>query len=348
MNSIAHIAFTLLEINIALADSEEIAKAADLLLKFHVECQDTFTREQAIMSHRTIFKNTWDHVLDPKYSADMVVVGGKKRKLQSIVDVVLKPFFANKKITTLLAYIESIVSKRFLMFIQGITLFHDDGTDVLPGNKLGRPAYHREASCGPNNGLMKYKMENLYCLGVKDLDELRRRKRNVWNCMIERKIYNQFYERYISEQDFSHRFEMNDMERRMFESCFPLMEIVIGHITVNYDPIYNIPIALEISYRTRMPNGTYVLVMERYEKAIVQNDVYALSVKCKRTMTQSNNTTLDFFKTTSFLDNKKEWTRSGRSHAGGSSDNSDDLSIRDPWIVSDTLAKRAPGLKLRY
>ena len=185
---LANIAFALLDVNITASDSVEIAKASDLLLKFHRTCIERFDRVQAIMSHRVIFQKTWDYALDPLNRKKSIVLDGANRKMQSIIDIVLKPMLG--KSSTLLAYVESVVSRYFLLFIQGITLFHDDGPDII--GKMGKPAYHRSASCGPKNATVQYKQENLSCdkQNVQDVDEIRRRKRNSWNCMIERKMYN--------------------------------------------------------------------------------------------------------------------------------------------------------------
>ena len=74
-----------------------------------------------------------------------------------------------------------------------------------------------------------YKSANLDCRGTTlRSEEQKRRARNVWNCAVERRLYDQFYTRVMSidEQDRGHRWEKLKVTQHLFETCYPLSEML--------------------------------------------------------------------------------------------------------------------------
>jgi hypothetical protein len=89
--------------------------------------------------------------------------------------------------------------------------------------------------------------DNLICW----MKRHRRRKRNVWNCYIERVIYDQIYKyiMQVDEQDFGHRYQLRYVRQEMFETCYKLNEFYMYDIHVSMDETYLVPISLELHYR---------------------------------------------------------------------------------------------------
>ena len=217
--------------------------------------------------------------------SNLVIVNGIKEPLRKTKELFLKPFYNN--LSSVETYIQSFVTSRFLLFIQGISLFREDGNDVI-GSQLGRPAYHRSASCGPKKASKEYKQANMSCLNVTDADELRRRMRNIWNCYLERLVYTDMFEKYFGEQDWGHRLQGVHVERELFESCFPVLKISIGSVQITkWDQ--NTPITLQIVYKKQIDalDMSYEIVTETYQRTL-EDDLYDLNVYCQRHVAYPN------------------------------------------------------------
>jgi hypothetical protein len=242
--------------------------------------------------------------------ASSIIHNGQNRQLRSIVDLVFKPLVEG--MSSMSSWMDSYVTKYFLMFIQGITLFASDGDNV--GRSIGRPAYHRLASCGPHNADRTYDNDNLNCDGVDvDIVELQHRRRNSWNCFIERKIYQEMYMRIrnIIEQDFGHRFRMRHVEQRLFQSCFPLLHVSMGAINITWSADM-IPIEMKMAYKVRLPHpstgtdGAFHTVVETYKRTFVQAG-YELDVSCEKVVVSPNLQHESFFKRQNFFEKNEVW-----------------------------------------
>ena len=291
---------------------------------------DEFNRERAIIKSYNSMHDAWMYVSRPDRRQTIVRVQNKPRKLHSLVELVLKPL-VNKK-STMVEWIESYISKYFLMFIQGITLFASDGNDIGPN--IGKPAYHRTASCGPKHADATYALMHLNCTGINEIEELQRRRRNSWNCFIERRVYQEMYIylRGLAEQNYGHMFQMRHIQENVFETCYPLMHINVSSINVTWS-IDAIPIAMELTYNTRMPHdGEFYTVVEKYTRTF-SGTSYSSGVSCERTVISPDATLREtMFKTQSFFEKTEEWIGS-RPLRGGSATSSP-MPIQDPWIVA--------------
>ena len=234
------------------------------------------------------------------------------RQLRSIIDLVFKPLVEGK--SSMSSWIDAYASKYFLMFIQGITLFSTDGDDI--GRSISKPAYHRLASCGPHHADPAYDDMNLNCDGVDvDIIELQRRRRNSWNCFVERKIYQEMYIRIrnLTEQDFGHRFRMRHVEQRLFQSCFPLLHVDMGAVTITWSADM-IPIEMKMMYNVRLPHpstgtdGAFHMVVETYKKTFGESS-YILDVSCEKVVISPDHQSRDsFFKRQNFFEKNKTLT----------------------------------------
>lgn len=138
----------------------------------------------------------------------------------------------------------SVIFKRFVL---GITLF-DDHCD----GELGWPVYHRGQSCGPKVGAEEqsaYFDAKMRCSRTQDNNEVVERRKRVWNCYLERQIYDQLSKRYTEYgQDVGHVHEATNKVRYLFLDCFGhSAEMKVG---VSFDENLNMPIALHVSYTT--------------------------------------------------------------------------------------------------
>ena len=252
---------------------------------------------------------------------------------------------------SLVAWVEAYVSKYFLMFIQGVTLFQSDGDNIGPN--IGKPAYHRAASCGPHGATGDYDANNLDCTGIDvDVVELQRRRRNAWNCFVERRMYEEMYMyvRGILEQYFGHRFRMRHVEQNMFQTCFPLMHVNMGDVTITWDDF--VPLSVELTYDMRMPRddqnveGAFFAVSEKYTKTFV-GATYIANVSCQKQIVNPDaSSTESSFKVQSFFAKTDSWTMA--QHSGGGR-RAFSILVQDPWIVS-ILFKTPPKVtpKLKY
>lgn len=104
---------------------------------------------------------------------------------------------------------ERYVSKHFLQFIQGITLFQER-TGALKSSSeiIGRPAYHRQSSCGPSISKESqiFMKNNLQCTSDMNPSEIEHRRRNVWTCLVERHIHRDMYKYIIGNPDIGHEY----------------------------------------------------------------------------------------------------------------------------------------------
>ena len=277
-------------------------------------------------------------------------LGNAPRKLQSIIDTILKPLI--NKMPTLVVWIEAYVSKYFLMFIQGITLFQSDGADANNiGPNIGIPAYHRAASCGPNGAGDAYDRNNLDCTGI-DLDivELQRRRRNAWNCFIERRIYEEMYVyvRGILEQNFGHRYRMRHVEQNLFQTCFPLMHVNVGEVVITWTDF--VPLSVKVTYYMRMPlddqnvNGAFYAVSEIYTRTFL-GPFYTANVSCqKQVISPDDYSTETMFKVQNFFAKTENWTMT---QSGGGGRRIDKRCCQDPWIATSSF-KMPIKPKIKY
>lgn len=246
----------------------------------------------------------------------------QRRQFQSIQNLVLRRMIDG--MVNPLAWIESYISKYFKMFIAGITMF-DEGNS----NALGHPAYHRPSSCGPNNARgPEYNRNNLDCTGIEvGSNEYYRRRRNSWNCFIERLIYDEMYIRLrnIPEQNFGHRFQRQYIER-VFSTCFPVLDIHVNKVSVEMSRDL-IPTSVKLQYNSRMANGQYCAIVETYTKTLA-GTAYMTDVFCNRIEARGDSLiSQSMVKTQSFFHKNESWTLSGQIGGGGQTS-------RDPWIVT--------------
>lgn len=235
----------------------------------------------------------------------MVIITNERVPLRSLIKTHLQPFIDGAN--DIEVFIKNFVTRQFLLFIQGITLFREDGDDVI-GDALGRPAYHRQASCGPDNADKQYKLNNLSCLGVQDADELRRRMRNIWNCHLERNIYNEMYIKYFGEQNFGHAFQKRHVERDLFSSCFALGKFALLTIRVSkWDE--NIPCQLEIVYMKKLDSNVetnFDIVTEKYTR-MHKDGLYLTDVYCERVAAFHNGSKRAWTKVATFQNKNNDW-----------------------------------------
>ena len=294
-------------------NSQGIADAIAFLYQTYM---DSFYKASHVIEHRKELNLIWKHV---KAHGNMVLVEGVRVPLRSLVKTHLQPFLDGANDVE--AYIRNFVTRQFLLFIQGITLFRDDGDDVI-GDALGRPAYHRNASCGPDNANKQYKLENLSCLGVHDADELRRRMRNIWNCHLERNIYNEMYVKYFGEQNAGHVFQKHHVERELFESCFHLGSISLLTIRISkWDN--NIPVQLAIVYMKKSDGVAFDIVTEKYTRKH-KDGLYTADVYCERVVAYPNGSNRSWSKVSTFYKKNNDWVAMHNAPPFGA----------DPWAQS--------------
>ena len=281
--------------------SNQHQNAVDNLQNLHEMSKSMNMRERFnfVMEHKKSLESIWNII---KGKNNMVLINGNRQHFRKAITSYLQPIVLNSN--GIDAFIMRHVSECFLHFIQGITLFRENGDDVMAPN-LGTPAYHRAASCGPELASLEYKNDNMSCLGVKQADELRRRKRNIWNCNLERLIYDAMFEKYFSEQNYRHRYQMIHVERELFETCFPLIELHIALVNVKWDN--HMPVQLDLVYKKKWNATEYVMVKEVYKRRVNRNGLYELLVFCERLVTMPNGRKKLYTKTSSFLSTKDKW-----------------------------------------
>ena len=297
--------------------------------------KSSFTKEQIIIHNMPTIKKLWSFVHNEKQMKKPIRFMGRNRVVQSMVDLGIKPILDGAQ--NPLNWLERYIGKYFLMFLQGITIFSSE-IDSRGNLKIASPAYHREASCGPSDGGQKYVEANLDCTGVaNDSTELRRRRRNAWNCLIERKIYEKMYISLvqIADQDLGHRYHLRHVQQDVFETCYPLMYVAVGQVNVEFDGA--IPVSVMISYEVRnTSHGSFSTVIEGYVRKFV-GGTYDSDVACKRTEIGPDRVVAKYFKTQSFLSNPTDWvSQTIRRTSGGGQENVPFVVVRvsDPWLAS--------------
>jgi len=273
-------------------NSQEIANRLEIMLE-SIEPAD---RELFALKNIDLIKQMWSHV---HHNNEYVMIKGTRRKLKSCIDLFLKPLINQEQDVD--TFRNHYCTRMFLQFIQGITLFYEDGpTDI------GKPAYHRAASCGPDKiTTQQYRKENLTCAGVDEAKELIRRRRNVSNCYIERIIYDRLYNNIVGEQNFKHRMQKFQVEREMFESCFHFADIALVDVFVEMNNIY-VPIRCIMLFDAKTPDGKYASIRDTYDKPKLNG-----IVKCTRAITFPDDPRpFLFHKTATFYEKNKKWVAS--------------------------------------
>lgn len=182
----------------------------------------------------------------------------------------------------------------FSEFMKGITYFKGQDTDV------GRPIYHRTTSCGPRND-KDFKKNNLNCNNIGDAyDEFERRRLNVRNCLLERFIYDQLFNRYYDvPQDDKHIYQMHDIDRYNFYTCFQGTIFSIKPIKF----VNNMPVALSFN----MTNNNKSKTETYYRELDAFGNTYLPNVRCHRTIIdKESHMTINESKIQSF-DAEKVW-----------------------------------------
>lgn len=139
----------------------------------------------------------------------------------------------------------------FEQFIRGITVFqHDDDLSV--------PIYHREKSCGSKQLSKNDYRSSRTCMLEHSVEQLKRNKMNIYNCYLERSIYDKLFGHYHgalfttdlmsnSRQDPGHRKKLEET-REYFWTCYPNMEL---EIDIEYDEALDLPIKLTITKKSK-------------------------------------------------------------------------------------------------
>ena len=174
-------------------------------------------------------------------------------------------------------WIKRYITKYLLLFMQGITIFESRGN--TPNEKIGRPAYHRISSCGPWNSKnptanKDFERNHLTCSNNLDTNELNRRRRNIWTCLVERLVYDKLYNYFIGNQDFGHILNEKRVTIDLFEKCFSINNIYIDAVTLQIDTNYNIPVGMRIQYETPKYR-----IVEKYIRNSVNNRNYSIDVQ---------------------------------------------------------------------
>lgn len=326
MNTSCDVAFSQLRGEIRRDSRQEVADTT-IRISNLMQPRSVHENELTIVRNLPTLRALWDFVSHDERRAMLVDIKGTKRKLQSLIDLVIKPILGQH--ASLVKWGEAFVSKYFLIFIQGITLFRSNEDAVV-----GRPAYHRATSCGPADGGPEYVERHLDCRpATTDIQELRRRRRNAWNCLVERKVYEALYMDVMSvvEQDFGHRYHLKHFERDVFQTCFPLMYVTMGDTDIKWsNENGHVPLTLTLSYDARnTTDGPFDHVIEEYTRKYV-GGTYELGVTCKKTVVQADGTSTTAFKTQSFFKENPEWvSRIGVTEGGGKG-----TTTSDPWLTT--------------
>lgn len=274
---------------IARHDSQEIANR----LKAMYDSLKPKQYTKFVIANRELLQLVWNYIAKSK---DSIIIEKVPRKLKSCIDLYLKPLISNKH--DILSFCESHCTKQFLMFIQGITLFDSDGPE------MGKPAYHRNASCGPRHTTEKYKNQNLSCIGVKEAKEFQRVRRNVWNCFMERLIYDRIYNHVLYGQNFNHKLQVHTVERKIFETCFHMSEFYLLDLRVDMNDHFT-PTRLICRYETINKNGEKANIIDIYKKKLLTGPV-----DCERKVYyQGERRPHVYHKTSTFFSNS-EWVPS--------------------------------------
>lgn len=301
-----------------------------------VKEKSPYTKERIIIKYINIISKSWKYIHD---NGDAII--NHRSKLKSIIDLVLKPLIAPFR--TIEKWLENYTSTYFLQFIQGITLFHEDGID-----EPSIPAYHRASSCGPKRADDDYNLANINCKEYIDIADLFRKKRNSWNCYLERKIYDEMYINILNifEQNFGHRLQLRHIEMNNFESCFPLLYFNFISINVLWNEL--IPIGLEIKYKVRdTPDGNFKTIIEKYQKKF-NEESYLSAVSCLKSTqenNQENNRIITEHLTQSVFKHNVNWTILYQNQDGGTIKNKIKNNLETMKVSARNKYIRVPILK---
>lgn len=310
-------------------DHQGIANTIEYL-HMHYDQDPTLRIEKVnkIIEDKQFFIDLWAYV---KGRGNMIEINGKRQAMRNIIPLHFIPFLDGAK--SVQGFIQAHVTRQFLRFIQGVTLFREDGDDVLE-KQLGIPAYHRSASCGPDNASHAYKHDNMSCRDVQDLDELRRRRRNIWNCRIERLIYDGMYTRFFNEQNNGHKLQLAHVERDLFETCFAVLHMSLIRVKISsWDE--NVPIKLEISYNTQINPHKYMIITETYTRKH-KSGLYEADVFGERVALHPDGRQYAWSKVTNFHNKNAEWIPMYKAPT---------ITSLDPWTGSTLKYKTKLVLK---
>jgi hypothetical protein len=166
----------------------------------------------------------------------------------------------------------------FDAFVDGITHFASD-TDVKS------PKYHRDQSCGPRKDQSVFIDSNMDCGGAaSDAVEFERRKAIVYNCYLERIMYNELFKHYEeSRQDIQHETEAFVKIQLLFRRCFG----ADADIIVSFVYEHNLPTTVTVKY-----SSSRIVRIDEFERSLVtylgdgnnnvQGFAYDPTVSCKQ------------------------------------------------------------------
>lgn len=103
-----------------------------------------------------ISRSLWSFV---SRNNDIVVIDNQNRKMKSCIDLYLKPFINHHH--DLDEFVQKYCTETFLLFIQGITLFAEDGPKIGKPSELQRRIYDNmyQALIGEQDVQHSYKVE---------------------------------------------------------------------------------------------------------------------------------------------------------------------------------------------
>ncbi len=214
-------------------DNQSIADSIQRIWKFGSQDYSDLEKIDIILVNKLFFKDVWSYI---NGRSNLVEINNKKEPLKNVINLFFKPFINNAN--GIEAFIRSFVTSIFLFFIQGITLFRGDcdcdGDDVIYPN-LGRPDKVDDLSC-------------INACNARIADDLRKQMRNIWNCHLERLIYNEIYKHFYVHKNENEKAQVDDAERHLFETCFPLIEMAILKVDVMWSKTNSKLIKLPIMF----------------------------------------------------------------------------------------------------
>jgi hypothetical protein len=182
----------------------------------------------------------------------------------------------------------------FEQFVKGITCFNGD----IPAGDEYSPLYHRPKSCGSKNaGRDQYKRTHTCKIeapvsGAKGVAQyLKKNKKRVMHCLVERMIYDGIFMRLslqfpsrgdeTSMQNVGHVNMLEDV-RRDFRTCFPNLELDV-HLRFDEN---DLPVEVTTTLTTsnmRKNVETQTYVRNTIQNATCYDSMYHPDVFCKRT-----------------------------------------------------------------
>jgi hypothetical protein len=175
------------------------------------------------------------------------------------------------------------ITRRFETFLKGITYFSKDFVEI--GKDI--PIYHRLASCGPY-----VKTANFKCASDMQKNEIRKTKKRIETCYLERLVYDRLYRDQTlffpekGNKDKAHE-DWLKQTKDEFKTCFPNTNI---EVLLEYDTQGKYPTKLIV---TRYKNDKIANIQE-YEKVLVYNDGWEYDIDVKCTLRKNNITKMKF------------------------------------------------------